>query len=132
MENRYRVISSTWSRHVKTLPKKDSYHCFSAREVSSPQSWRHRATALWTGSALNTLGLAALLGRGRARRPPRCGCGARMGRLRPAEMQELEEGQQAATWWQHNGEPFGKQTWQSKILYQWGFDGKIIELKSSS
>jgi hypothetical protein len=55
-----------------------------------------------------------------------------MGRLRPAEMQELEEGQQAATWWQHNGEPFGKQTWQSKILYQWGFDGKIIELKSSS
>ena len=81
--------------------------CFPGREVSSPQSWRHRATALWTGSALSLLGLAALLSHGRARRPPRCSCGARMGRLRPAEMEELEEGQQAATWWQHNGESSG-------------------------
>jgi len=68
----------------------------SDREVSSPQGWRQCATLLWGTSGLSLLAVGILLGHGRLRRPPSCSsCGARMTRLRLAQKEELEDGQQA-------------------------------------
>jgi len=68
----------------------------SDREVSSPQGWRQCATVLWGTSGLSLLAVGILLGHGRLRRPPSCSsCGARMTRLRLAQKEELEDGQQA-------------------------------------